>query len=58
MLGFEVFAVGDSYNDLDMLRMANLGVLYMAPQLLLKEYPHFLTASNYEDLYGILSGDL
>ena len=27
-------------------------------QLLLKEYPHFLTASNYEDLYSILSGDL
>ena len=56
-LNFEVFAVGDSYNDLDMLRTANLGVLYMAPQLLLKEYPHFLTASNYEDLYSILSGD-
>ena len=57
-LNFEVFAVGDSYNDLDMLRTANLGVLYMAPQLLLKEYPDFLTASNYEDLYSILSGDL
>ena len=41
-----------------MLRTANLGVLYMAPQLLLKEYPDFLTASNYEDLYSILSGDL
>ena len=57
-LNFEVFAVGDSYNDIDMLLSADLGVLYMAPKLLIEKYPDLRTASNYKDLYNHLTTDL
>jgi len=57
-LNFEVFAVGDSYNDIDMLIEADLSVLFMASEALIKEYPKFLSASNYQDLINILEGNL
>ena len=53
-LNFEVFAVGDSYNDIDMLKEADLSVLFMASEALIKEYPKFLSTSNYKDLINIL----
>ena len=53
-LNFEVFAVGDSYNDIDMLKEADLGVLFIASEALKKEYPKFLSTSNYKDLINIL----
>ena len=53
-LNFEVFAVGDSYNDIDMLKEADLGILFMASGALKKEYPKFLSTSNYKDLINIL----
>ena len=57
-LNFEVFAVGDSYNDIDMLNEADLGVLFMASEALIKEYPKFLSTSNYKDLINILEENL
>ena len=56
-LNFEVFAVGDSYNDIDMLKEADLGILFMASGALKKEYPKFLSTSNYKDLTNILEGN-
>ena len=56
-LNFEVFAVGDSYNDIDMLKEADLGILFMASGALKKEYPKFLSTSNYKDLINILEGN-
>ena len=56
-LNFEVFAVGDSYNDIDMLKEADLGVLFIASESLKKEYPKFLSTSNYKDLINILEGN-
>ena len=56
-LNFEVFAVGDSYNDIDMLKEADLGVLFIASEALKKEYPKFLSTSNYKDLINILEGN-
>ena len=56
-LNFEVFAVGDSYNDIDMLKEADLGILFMASEALKKEYPKFLSTSNYKDLINILEGN-
>ena len=56
-LNFEVFAVGDSYNDIDMLKEADLGILFMASEALKKEYPKFISTSNYKDLINILEGN-
>jgi len=56
-LNFEVFAVGDSYNDIDMLKEADLGILFMASEALKKEYPKFISTFNYKDLINILEGN-
>ena len=53
-LGFTVFAAGDSYNDIGMLRAADRGILYSAPKVLIKKYSNFETADNYEDLKELL----
>ena len=57
-LNFEVFATGDSYNDIDMLKASDLGVLYLPPENLLIEYPEFLTAKDYNGLFDILNANI
>jgi phosphoserine/homoserine phosphotransferase len=54
-LGFSVYAAGDSYNDIEMLQEADLGVLYSAPEKLIKKYNNFKTANDYEQLKEILT---
>lgn len=54
-LNFDVFAVGDSYNDLDMLKSADCGILYMPPKSLLDEYSGFPAVYNYRSLYKLLT---
>lgn len=48
--GFEVVAVGDSYNDLEMLKEADFGILFKPPQKIIKELPQFPVAQNYAEL--------
>ena len=54
-LGFQVHAVGDSYNDLTMLRAANKGVLFNPPQNIMREFPQFPIARNYTKLFKKLT---
>ena len=49
-LGFSVSAAGDSYNDLGMLEAADIGVLFRAPNFLIKKYKLFSNTNNYEEL--------
>ena len=49
-LGFKVIAIGDSYNDISMLREADIGILLKAPTELKKEFPQFPNAQNYREL--------
>ena len=53
-LGFSVAAAGDSYNDLGMLKAADISVLFRAPEFLINEYKSFDNADNYVDLYNLL----
>ena len=53
-LNYEVFAAGDSYNDINMLNESDLGVFFQAPEHIKKEYPNLLTADSHEDLKKIL----
>mgnify|MGYP003953754751 FL=1 len=53
-LGFKVYAAGDSYNDIGMLKAADKGILYSAPDTLIKQYSNFETANNYERLKELL----
>jgi len=49
-LYFRVIAAGDSYNDTSMLSEAHAGILFHAPQNVIKEFPQFPSVDTYEDL--------
>jgi len=54
--GFEVIAIGDSYNDLKMLHGADKGILFRAKKELIKQEKEkgLLVAKNYKELKKIL----
>jgi len=49
-LGFTVWAAGDSYNDISMLKAADRGVLFKPPRKIVAEYPQFKITKNYREL--------
>ncbi len=50
LLNFEVIAAGDSYNDTTMLDEADGGILFCPPDNVVREFPQFPVARNYDDL--------
>ena len=50
-LNFQVVAAGDSYNDTSMLAEAHAGILFRAPENVVREFPAFRhVPERYEDL--------
>ena len=49
-LNNEVIAIGDSYNDITMLKAADHAILYRPPDNVKEEYPEFPTTYNYDEL--------
>jgi len=49
-LNYRVIAVGDSYNDITMLKAADHAILYCPPANVKKEYTKFPTVLNYAQL--------
>ena len=49
-LNFCVLAVGDSYNDLDMLAEANAGILFRPPENVVRDAPDYPVTHDYEAL--------
>jgi phosphoserine/homoserine phosphotransferase len=49
-LNFRVIAAGDSYNDTNMLSEADKGILFDAPENVIREFPQFPVTRNYEEL--------
>lgn len=54
-LKYGVIAMGDSYNDVSMLKQADHGILFRPPQNVISDYPQFPVVSEYEDLKILLS---
>ncbi|GAB6905195.1 Phosphoserine phosphatase/homoserine phosphotransferase bifunctional protein [Desulfosarcina cetonica] len=52
-LNYQVLAMGDSYNDVNMLKEADMGVLFRPPQNVIDEYPQFPVATTYAELKKI-----
>jgi phosphoserine/homoserine phosphotransferase len=52
--GYEVIAVGDSFNDLKMLKEADKGILFKACKALKEQEKNMLKAENYKELKLIL----
>jgi phosphoserine/homoserine phosphotransferase len=54
-LNFKVVAAGDSYNDTSMLGEAHAGILFRAPDNVVREFPHFPHVQHsYDDLRGAI----
>ena len=49
-LNYRVIAIGDSYNDITMLKAADHAILYCPPKNVKEEYTEFPTAFNYDEL--------
>jgi len=49
-LNYRVIAAGDSYNDTTMLAEADQGILFMAPDKVVAEFPQFPAVFTYADL--------
>jgi phosphoserine / homoserine phosphotransferase len=54
-LNFTVRAVGDSYNDIAMLRAADEGFLFNPPPNIVKEFPELHVAKSYRELLKFLT---
>ncbi len=49
-LNYEVIAIGDSYNDITMLQVADHAILYRPPDNVKEEYSQFPAVYNYAEL--------
>ncbi len=55
-LNFKVVAAGDSYNDIGMLKQADMGILFDPPKNVIDDYPQFPVSNSYEDFKNKLRG--
>ena len=54
-LNFKVIAIGDSYNDISMLRQAEYGILYRPPQNVIDDNPDIKAVTSYSQLRHLVS---
>jgi len=54
-LNFKVIAIGDSYNDVSMLRQAQHGILYRPPQNVIDDNPDIKFVNSYSQLKNMVS---
>ncbi len=57
-LNYEVFAFGDSYNDISMLSEADHGVLFRPPRNVIEDYPGFPVMYEYEEMKRYLEENM
>lgn len=55
-LKYQVIAMGDSYNDVSMLKQAEKGILFCPPQNVINDYPDLPVTRNYNEVRDIISG--
>jgi phosphoserine/homoserine phosphotransferase len=53
-MGFKVYAAGDSYNDVAMLKTADKGFFFRPPENIIKEFPGFPVSQTYAQLLDLL----
>lgn len=54
-LNYQVIAMGDSYNDISMLKTADKGILFRPPQNVVDEFPQFPVTQEYDQLKAVLT---
>jgi phosphoserine/homoserine phosphotransferase len=54
-LNYKVIAIGDSYNDIKMLRKADIGILFKPPQNILNDHSDIPAVNSYSELRDFIS---
>jgi phosphoserine/homoserine phosphotransferase len=54
-LNMKVFAAGDSFNDLKMIKEADAGCLFRAPEEIRMEYSNIPCVNSFAELFGLIS---
>ena len=54
-LNYQVIAIGDSYNDISMLRKAEIGILFNPPQNVIDENSDLMVVTSYNAMKEIIS---
>jgi phosphoserine/homoserine phosphotransferase len=53
-LNYIVIAMGDSYNDTSMLSQAEYGILFRPPENVVRDFPQFPVATDYDGLRNLI----
>jgi phosphoserine/homoserine phosphotransferase len=53
-LKYNIIAMGDSYNDIDMLKEADMGILFCPPQNVMDEFPELPVTTDYGQVRQIM----
>lgn len=53
-LSYKVIGVGDSYNDITMLKESDFGILFRPPENVIQEFPEFPVTTHYDQLRDLL----
>jgi phosphoserine/homoserine phosphotransferase len=53
-LNYSIIAVGDSYNDISMLKEANAGILFRPPENVKNEHPELPAVYTYDELKAVM----
>lgn len=54
-LNYKVIGIGDSYNDISMLRKAEVGILFNPPQNVIDEHGDLMVVRSFKDMKGIIT---
>ena len=54
-LNYRVIAAGDSFNDISMLKEADAGFLFHAPDTIKAQFPEFKAVDEYDDLLALIN---
>ncbi len=57
-LNYKVIGIGDSYNDINMLRKADVGILYRPPQNVINDHCDIPVVNSYDELKHIIGNYL
>ncbi|MDM8524451.1 bifunctional phosphoserine phosphatase/homoserine phosphotransferase ThrH [Desulfococcaceae bacterium HSG8] len=57
-LDYKIIGVGDSYNDITMLKEAHAGILFRPPENVKEEFPEFPVTYNYDDLRSLIEKEI
>lgn len=56
LLNYHVISAGDSFNDTAMLKEADIGFFFRAPESIKKQFPQFKAVDQYAELMALIKG--